>query len=56
MQDLWQTHYQNLLIILLNEFVKLNINMDMIKENVRRSGLNKKIVSVALNIKKLKLT
>ena len=29
-QDLWQTHYQVLLIILPKAFMKLNVNMDMI--------------------------
>ena len=27
-QNLWQAHYQTLLIILLNEFIKLTANMD----------------------------
>ena len=31
MQDLWQAHYQLLLIILLKEFIRLSANMDMIK-------------------------
>ena len=29
-QDLWQAHYQILLIILLKEFIKFDVNMDMI--------------------------
>ena len=29
-QDLWQTHYQILSIILLQEFIELNVNTDMI--------------------------
>ena len=28
-QDLWQAHYQILLIILLKKFIELNVNMDM---------------------------
>ena len=32
-KDLWQAHYQILLIILLNELIKLNVNVDtMIKK------------------------
>ena len=31
-QDLWQVHCQILLIILLMEFIKLNVNVDMIKK------------------------
>ena len=31
-QDLWQPHYQILPIIFMNEFIKLNVNLDtMIK-------------------------
>ena len=29
-QDLWQAHYQILLIIFLQEFIELNVNSDMI--------------------------
>ena len=32
-QDLWEAHYQILLIILLKEFIKLNANMDMTIKN-----------------------
>ena len=28
-QDLWQTHFQILAIIFLKEFIKLNVNTDM---------------------------
>ena len=34
-QDLWQAHYQILLIILWKEFIKLNVNTDMMIENVK---------------------
>ena len=34
-QDLWQAHYQNLLIILLKQFTKLNVNTDMMIKNVK---------------------
>ena len=34
MQDLWLAHYQISLIILLNEFVELNVNMGMRKHKI----------------------
>ena len=34
-QDLWQPHYQILLIISLKKFIKLNVNMDIIIKNGR---------------------
>ena len=54
-QDLWQAHYQILLIILLKEFIKLNANMDMITKNVERVELNTKIESIASNTQTLKM-
>ena len=36
-QDLWQAHYEILLIILLKEFRNLNANMDMIMKNVKHA-------------------
>ena len=39
-QDLWQTHYQILSIIILKEFIKLNINTDTIIKNVKLVELN----------------
>ena len=50
-QDLWQTRFQ----IFLQEFIKLNVNTDMMIKNVKLVGLNTKIVSAALNIKTLKM-
>ena len=44
-QDLWQAYYQVLLIILMNKFIKLTVNTDMIIKNVKRLELNTKIVS-----------
>ena len=41
LQDL-AAHYQILLKILLREFIKLNVNMDMIIKNVKRGELNTK--------------
>ena len=32
-QDLWLTHYKIFLITLLQEFIKLNVKMNMIKTN-----------------------
>ena len=34
-QDLWQAHYQIFLITLLNEFIKLNVNMDTRIKNLK---------------------
>ena len=55
MQGLWQVHYQILPIILLNEFIKLNVNKDIITKNVKRAELNTKIVSVVLHTQTLKM-
>ena len=38
-QDLWQAHYQILLIILLKKFIKLNANIDMIIKNANSAEL-----------------
>ena len=48
-QDLWQTHYQILSIIYLKEFMKLNVNMDMMTKNVKLVELNVNIATVFLN-------
>ena len=48
-QDLWQAHYQILLIISLEEFIKLNVNPDRMIKNVKHVELNTKSVVVALN-------
>ena len=40
-QDLWQAHYQILLIILLKEFIKLNVNTDTMIKNVKLMEINK---------------
>ena len=34
-QDLWQSHYQILLKILLKEFIKLNVNTNTMIKNVK---------------------
>ena len=41
-QDLWQVHYQILLIIFLKKFMKLNVNTGTDK-NVKQVELNTKI-------------
>ena len=55
MQDLWQADYHILLIILIKEFIKLNVNIVMITKNAKLVELNAKIASVALNIETLKM-
>ena len=49
-QDLWQT--QILSVVLLVEFIKLNVNMCMITKNLKRVELNTKIVNAIWNIQK----
>ena len=39
-QDLWQAHYQILSIIILKEFVELNINMNMKIKKSESCGIN----------------
>ena len=54
-QDLWQAHYQILLIILLKEFTKLNANVDMIIKNMKLAELNTNTASAALNTQTFKM-
>ena len=54
-QDLWQVHYQILLIILLKEFIKLNVNTDTLIKNVKLAESNTKITKTVLNTKALKI-
>ena len=54
-QDLWQAHYQILLIILLKELIKLSVSMDIIMRYVKHAELNTKIVRAALNTQSLKM-
>ena len=49
LQDLWQDYYQILLVILLKEFIKSNVIMNMVLKNVKLEQLNTKIVSAVLN-------
>ena len=53
MQDLWQTHYQILLIILLKEFIKVNVNTDTTTNKVKLADLSAKVVSAVLNTQAL---
>ena len=48
-QDLWEAHYQILLITLLKKFIELNVNINMIMKNVEHVELNTKIASAFLN-------
>ena len=48
-QDLWQTYYQVLLIIMLQEFIRLNVNTDMKIKNVKLTELSTKIATAFLN-------
>ena len=54
-QDLWQAHCQVLQIIFLQEFIELNINLDMMTKNVKLAELNIIIATVFLNIQTLKI-
>ena len=42
MQDLWQAHNQILLIFLLKEFIKLNVNTDIIIKKCETCGIKYK--------------
>ena len=53
-QDLWQAHYQILLIILLKEFIKLIVNTDKMIKNVKLAELNKNICESFLEYTNLK--
>ena len=54
-QNLLQAHYQILLVILLKEFIKLNVKMNLIINNVKRVELNTKIATDFLNTQTLKM-
>ena len=54
-QELWQAHYQILLIIFLKELIELNVNTDMMIKNVRLGELNRNIATVFSNIKTLNM-
>ena len=41
-RDLWQAHYRILLISLLKEFIKLNVNMDTMAKKCETCGIKYK--------------
>ena len=54
-QDLQQVHYRNLLIILLEDFIKWNVNMNTITKNVKLSEIINNIVSAFSNTPTVKI-
>ena len=52
-QNLWQAHYQILLIIYLKEIIELNVNTDIMIKSVKLVDLNVSIATVFLNIQTL---
>ena len=54
-QDLWKARYQILLIILLKEFIKLNVKMNIIIKSLKCVELNLTIVTAFLNTQALKM-
>ena len=54
-QNLWQVYSQILLTILQMEFIKLNLNSNMMTKNVGLVELYTKIVTVFLNTKPSKM-
>ena len=53
-QDLWRAYYQVFSIIFLKEFIKMNVNMDIIIKNVKLADLNINIETVFLNTQTFK--
>ena len=54
-QGLWLAHYQILLILFLNEFIKLNANTKTMIKNVKLAELNTKIATAFVNTQALKM-
>ena len=54
-QGLWQAHYKILLIIYLNDFTELNINLNVAIKNVKYVELNISIAAAFLNTQVLKM-
>ena len=54
-QDLWQAHYQILLIIFLQKFIELNVNREITIKTMKLVELNISIEVVFLNIQNLKM-
>ena len=55
LEDLLQAHNQIVLIILLKEFMKLNVKTNKIIKNANRVELNTKIATACFNRKNLKI-
>ena len=55
LEDLLQAHNQIVLIILLKEFMKLNVKTNKIIKNANRVELNTKIATAFFNRKNLKI-
>ena len=53
-QELWQAYCQTLLVILLKEFIKLNVNLNIIIKSVKRIELNKNTVNAVMNTQTIK--
>ena len=53
-QDLWQPYYQIFLIILLKEFIELNVNTSTMIKKCKIVKSNTKTLSAFLNTKTLK--
>ena len=54
-KDLWQAHYKILLIIFMKEFIKQNINMNIIIKIAKREELNTKIMGAIFKTQELKM-
>ena len=54
-QDLQQDHYQILSIILLKEFIKLNVNRDRMIKNVKPAEFDKNIATAFLHTQNSKM-
>ena len=54
-QDFWQAHYQMFSIIILREFIELNVNSDMTIKNMKHAELNISIATFFLNTQTLKM-
>ena len=55
MQDLWQAYYQILSIILLKEFIKLNVNKDTMAKHVKLAESNINVATFFLIKQTLKM-
>ena len=55
MQVLWQAHDEILLIILLKEFIKLNVKINMIIKSAKRLKVNTKTATAFWNRQTLKV-